>query len=126
MSTMVVRMDCRPEFREEVIRHLRDEAVVWAHEQAGFVAGSWHLSTDGRRGLGVVEFATTRAAEKAAVGPRDFHDPDAKFRVAGVEVYEQIAAGPAGVRAGGITPSGTSAGTVSPGRVNASTTREKE
>jgi hypothetical protein len=98
MSTMVVRMDCSPAFRDEVIRHLRDEVVVWAHEQDGFVAGSWHLSEDGRRGLGVVEFTTTSAAEKAAVGPRAYHDPHAKFRIASVEVYEQIAASPAVVQ----------------------------
>ena len=92
MSTMVVRMDCNPEFRDEVVRHLRQDVVVWAREQDGFLTGSWPVSADGTRGLGVVEFTTSTAAERAARGPRGYHDPDAKFRIASVEVYDQVAA----------------------------------
>lgn len=96
MSTMVVRMECDPELRDEVVRHLRDDVAVWAHEQDGFLAGAWHVSQDGRWGIGVVEFATNRAAESAAAAPRGYHDPDVPFRIASVEVYEQVAATPAG------------------------------
>lgn len=91
MSTMVVRMDCQPERRDDVIRHLQEDVVVWATEQAGFVSGSWHVTDDGRWGLGFVEFDTVDAAEQAAVAPRSYHDPAVPFRIASVEVYEQIA-----------------------------------
>jgi hypothetical protein len=92
MSTMVVRMDCRPEFKDEVLRHLRQDVVVWAHEQEGFVVGSWHITEDGRFGLGLVEFDTLEAAERAASAPRSYHDPSVPFRISSVEVFEQIAA----------------------------------
>ncbi|MFC6287252.1 hypothetical protein ACFP3Q_08625 [Nocardioides sp. GCM10027113] len=91
MSTMVVRMDCRPESRAEVIRHLREDVVVWAREQDGFVSGSWHVTDDGRWGLGFVEFASAEAAERAAGAPRSYHDPEVPFRIASVEVYERVA-----------------------------------
>ncbi|QZY28881.1 hypothetical protein [Nocardioides coralli] len=91
MSTMVVRMTCQPEFRDEVVRHLRADVVTWAHEQEGFVAGSWHVSVDGRRGIGVVEFDSGAAAEAAARAPREYHDPDVPFRIDSVEIYDDVA-----------------------------------
>lgn len=98
MSTMVVRMDCEPDFKGEVVRHLREDVAIWAQEQDGFVSGSWHVSEDGHWGLGVVHFATREAAERAAVAPRSYHDPTVPFRIASVEVYEQVAAAsPAGL-----------------------------
>lgn len=94
LSTMVVRMEWRPESRAEVIRHLREEVVIWAYEQPGFVTESWHVSEDGRWGLGLVPFATTSAAESAAQAPRAYHDPQVLFRIASVEVYQQVARSP--------------------------------
>lgn len=94
MSTMVVRMDCKPEARDEVMRHLREDVLVWAQEQDGFVGGSWHVTSDGRWGLGFVEFLTPETAEQAARAPRAYHDPDVPFRIASVEVYERVAAAP--------------------------------
>ena len=92
MSTMVVRMDCKPDVTDEVVRHLRHDVVVWAQEQDGFVAGSWHVSDDGHWGIGVVEFSTREEAERAAVAPPfHHHDPTVPFRIARVEVYEQVA-----------------------------------
>lgn len=96
MATMVVRMDCKPDFRVEVVRHLREDVVIWAQEQDGFVAGSWHVSEDGHQGVGVVEFTTREAAERAAVAPRSYHDPSVPFRIASVEIYEQVAEAPPG------------------------------
>lgn len=92
MSTMVVRMACDPGRREEVVDHLRDDVTVWALEQAGFLTGAWHVTADGRWGIGVVEFGSADAAERAAVGPRGYHDPEAAFRIASVEVYKRVAA----------------------------------
>lgn len=91
MSTMVVRLDCDPQHRDDVARHLREDVVVWAQEQLGFAGGSWHMSQDGRQGIGVVEFASSAAAEAAALGPRRYHDPDVPFRIASVDIYETIA-----------------------------------
>lgn len=39
----------------------------------------------------MVEFTTREAAERAAVAPRSYHDPTVPFRIASVEVYEQVA-----------------------------------
>ena len=91
MSTMVVRMECDPQHRDDVVRHLRKDVVVWAQEQSGFAGGSWHVTEDGRWGLGFVEFASAEAAETAAEAPRSHHDPDVPFRIASVEIYEEIA-----------------------------------
>lgn len=91
MSTMVVRMECDPLHRDDVVRHLREDVVVWAQEQLGFASGSWHVSQDGRWGLGVVEFSSPGAAETAAEAPRGYHDPDVLFRIASVEIYEEVA-----------------------------------
>ena len=95
MSTLVVRMECRPDARAEVVRHLHEDVVVWAQEQPGFVAGSWHVTDDGRWGLGFVRFGTSEAAETAAEAPRGYHDPAVPFRIASVEVYDEIPAAPA-------------------------------
>jgi len=91
MSTMVVRMECDPAFRDEVVRHLREDVVTWAQEQAGFTSGSWHVSEDGTLGLGVVGFSSHADAEVAAEGPRSYHDPAVPFRIAGVDLYESVA-----------------------------------
>lgn len=91
MSTMVVRMECDPAFRDEVVRHLREDVVAWAQEQPGFGNGSWHVTQDGTLGLGFVEFTSRADAEAAAEGPRNHHDPEAPFRIAGVDIYEPVA-----------------------------------
>lgn len=92
MNTMVVRMECDPGKRDDVVRHLRQDVVVWAQEQLGFASGSWHVSEDGRRALGLVEFTSVDAAETAAAAPRAYHDPDVPFRIVSVEVYQAVAA----------------------------------
>lgn len=91
MGTMIVRMDCDPDHRDEVVRHLREDVVAWAHEQPGFVSGAWRVSPDGTVGLGCVEFTSVEAAETAARGPRGYHDPEVPFRIAAVDVLETVA-----------------------------------
>lgn len=91
MSTLVVRMECDPQYRDEVVRHLREDVVGWAHQQPGFTRGTWCVTPDGRLGLGFVEFGSLAEAEKAAQDPRGYHDPTGPFRIASVDVFESVA-----------------------------------
>ncbi len=49
------------------------------------------MTPDGRLGLGLVEFDSLAEAEKAAEGPRGYHDPTVPFKIAGVDVFESVA-----------------------------------
>ena len=91
MHTMVVRMSTDPSRPEEVARHLHEDVVGWAKQQAGFVSGQWLISTDRRWGLGVVVFASEDAATTAAQSPRNYpRDDNRAWNIESVTVYEQL------------------------------------
>ena len=78
MHTMVVRMSIDPARADEAARHLREDVVVWARQQPGFVNGQWLRSPDGSEGIGVVVFASPDAAASAARGPRSHPRDDSR------------------------------------------------
>jgi hypothetical protein len=82
MHTLIVRMALDPSRSGEVDRHFRDDVVLWAKAQPGFVTGRWLRSTDGASGLGVVTFSSLDAATAAVAGPA--------WTVATVEVFQQV------------------------------------
>ena len=91
MHTMVVRMSIDPARAGEAAGHLREDVVVWARQQPGFVAGQWLRSPDGSEGIGVIVFASGDAAASAARGPRSYPRDDSRaWNVENVTVYEQL------------------------------------
>jgi hypothetical protein len=92
MHTIVVRMSIDPARVHEAERHLREDIVYWARQQAGFVSGQWLRSADGSEGLGVVVFDSEQAASTAASGPRSYpRDEERAWNVDSVTVYGQVA-----------------------------------
>ncbi len=91
MHTMVVRMSIDPARADEAASHLREDVVVWARRQPGFVNGQWLRSPDGSEGIGVIVFASGDAAASAARGPRSYPRDDGRaWNVENVTVYEQL------------------------------------
>jgi len=91
MHTIVVQMSIDPSRTEIVTRHLREDIVSWARQQAGFVSGQWLLGPGQDHGMGVVVFASEDAAMAAAQGPRSFpRDEDRAWNVEDVTVYAQV------------------------------------
>ena len=91
MHTIVVQMSIDPSRTEIVTRHLREDIVSWARQQAGFVSGQWLLGPGQDHGMGVVVFASEDAAIAAAQGPRSFpRDEDRAWNVEDVTVYAQV------------------------------------
>jgi hypothetical protein len=92
MHTLIVEMLTDPSRVEAVETHFREDIVSWARRQPGFVTGQWLRTPDGRRGLGVVVFASEEAANAAAAGPRNYQRDDARaWNVENVTVLEQVA-----------------------------------
>lgn len=91
MHTLVVQMSTDPSRVDEVETHLREDVVPWARRQSGFVAGQWLRTTDGRKAVGVVVFASEEAANAAAGGPRNYQRDEARaWNIDSVKVLEQV------------------------------------
>lgn len=92
MHTLLVEMSIDPSRVEAVETHFRQDIVPWARRQPGFVTGQWLRTPDGRRGLGVVVFASEEAAKAAAAGPRNYQRDDGRaWNIESVTVLEQVA-----------------------------------
>jgi len=91
MHTLIVRMSADPSRAEAVARHLREDIVGWARQQAGFVSGQWLLGPGQDQGMGVVVFASEDDAAAAARGPASYpYDRDRAWNIEDVTIYQQV------------------------------------
>jgi len=89
MNTMIVTMALDPARTDDVDRHFRDDVAAWARTRPGFVDGHFLRSEDGKRGIGVVTFASAQEAAAAAAGPRSA-PPGPAWSIESVELFEQV------------------------------------